>query len=787
MKNLLLPTLLLIFSFCTLAQEQNPCYSVADYQALLQESNPPISYQLITGWNNVGYTGTADNNGIVTQLNQSLTNNATAANTFQVIKDVTGQFWSAAFAQISTFTPGEGYMMYVVSETAPVLSFNRPVTLPLIEGCTDCASEFFNPWASQDDGSCFSLEGCTDENYIEYNELVIEDDGSCLNLIVSGCTYPLALNYDTAANTEDGSCVYFESEGSQYVYESDVYWPSDVSEINTGVNATYLIQSANIDDTPVIFGYVLGAFYTDDNGALQCGGFTNASSTQLAIMGDDTTTEDKDGFDEGETITWLAYAIDDSLIYNATVSFITTPPYGSNTYSTNGLNIITEFNIIASTPIALACPYDVYIEYSSTATEYNVSECITLVVEGCTSDLYFEYNAAANREDGTCLTLIVEGCTDNAYLEYNAVANLEDGTCTDLAVWGCTSNLYIEYNTAANLDDGTCLTLIVEGCTDNAYVEYNELANTNDGSCTTLIVLGCTNPLADNYNTQANTNDGSCIIYGCMEILADNYNTEANEDDESCIYYGCINSTADNYNAEANTDDGTCIIYGCTLAAFPNYNAVATSDDFSCDMNSTDVYGCMAALFDSYNPLATIDNGLCSDILEIGSLGLGGIVFYIDETGEHGLVASLEDITEGSNMGAWGTSEGFEWGCYGSSVSGADGTAIGTGYQNTLDISSQNCQTEQGGITAAQATLNYEVGGYTDWFLPSKEELEEMYNTIGNGGSQGNIGGFETSDYPYWSSSELNNNFAWFDSFSSGGWFYLDKYSSLRVRAVRAF
>jgi hypothetical protein len=340
MKNLLLPTLLFIFSFCTLAQEQNPCYSVADYQALLQESNPPISYQLITGWNNVGYTGTADNNGIVTQLNQSLTNNATAANTFQVIKDVTGQFWSAAFAQISTFTPGEGYMMYVVSETAPVLSFNRPVTLPLIEGCTDCASEFFNPWASQDDGSCFSLEGCTDENYIEYNELVIEDDGSCLNLIVSGCTYPLALNYDTAANTEDGSCVYFESEGSQYVYESDVYWPSDVSEINTGVNATYLIQSANIDDTPVIFGYVLGAFYTDDNGALQCGGFTNASSTQLAIMGDDTTTEDKDGFDEGETITWLAYAIDDSLIYNATVSFITTPPYGSNTYSTNGLNII---------------------------------------------------------------------------------------------------------------------------------------------------------------------------------------------------------------------------------------------------------------------------------------------------------------------------------------------------------------------------------------------------------------------------------------------------------------
>jgi hypothetical protein len=83
MKNLLLPTFLLIFSFCTLAQDQSPCYSVNDYQALLQESNPPISYQLVSGWNNVGYTGTADNNGIVTQLNQSLTNNATAAIPFR--------------------------------------------------------------------------------------------------------------------------------------------------------------------------------------------------------------------------------------------------------------------------------------------------------------------------------------------------------------------------------------------------------------------------------------------------------------------------------------------------------------------------------------------------------------------------------------------------------------------------------------------------------------------------------------------------------------------------------
>ena len=166
---------------------------------------------------------------------------------------------------------------------------------------------------------------------------------------------------------------------------------------------------------------------------------------------------------------------------------------------------------------------------------------------------------------------------------------------------------------------------------------------------------------------------------------------------------------------------------------------------------------------------------------EIGDIYQGGYIFQINEDGT-GLVAALEDITES-----------FEWGCYNQTVSGADGQSIGTGYQNTLDIVAQNCQTENGGITAAQATLNYESEGYTDWYLPSKEELVEMYNTIGNGGPEGDIGGFEMSDYPYyWSSSEYNINFAWVVNFSSGNSFYGGynsvKYNpSLRVRAVRAF
>jgi len=175
-------------------------------------------------------------------------------------------------------------------------------------------------------------------------------------------------------------------------------------------------------------------------------------------------------------------------------------------------------------------------------------------------------------------------------------------------------------------------------------------------------------------------------------------------------------------------------------------------------------------------------------IYEVGDFAEGGIVFYIDESGEHGLVAALEDITEGaSDPYGWGFN-GFEWGCYQQAVNGADGTVIGTGSQNTLDIVAQNCQTVYGGITAAQATLNYTSEGFTDWFLPSKEELQEMYNTIANGSSQGNIGGFDTSNWSvYWSSSEYNFSYAWDVNFNNGNTNNTDKGNSLRVRAVRAF
>lgn len=158
--------------------------------------------------------------------------------------------------------------------------------------------------------------------------------------------------------------------------------------------------------------------------------------------------------------------------------------------------------------------------------------------------------------------------------------------------------------------------------------------------------------------------------------------------------------------------------------------------------------------------------------LEIGDSYQGGIIFYLDGLGG-GLIAALADQSSAS---------GAPWGCP-DSIQFAYGTAIGTGAQNTNDI--YNGCPESG--TAADICVNLVLSGYTDWFLPSKDELNLMYQNIGQGNALGlgNVGGF--SDGLYWSSTEYDDTYARQILFNNGSIYNGFKFLSYNVRAVRAF
>jgi uncharacterized repeat protein (TIGR02543 family) len=147
----------------------------------------------------------------------------------------------------------------------------------------------------------------------------------------------------------------------------------------------------------------------------------------------------------------------------------------------------------------------------------------------------------------------------------------------------------------------------------------------------------------------------------------------------------------------------------------------------------------------------------------------GGLIFYIKEGGYSDGWMYLE--------ACYVDQSASDWGCYGTFIPGADGTAVGTGEQNTIDIEAE-C-TEFG--TAANRCASLGLGGYNDWFLPSKDELNLMYVNLKVFG----VGGF-ADDY-YWSSSELNANLAWGQNFGDGGLGTSYKHYARRVRAVRAF
>ncbi len=123
-----------------------------------------------------------------------------------------------------------------------------------------------------------------------------------------------------------------------------------------------------------------------------------------------------------------------------------------------------------------------------------------------------------------------------------------------------------------------------------------------------------------------------------------------------------------------------------------------------------------------------------SATLKIGDEYGGGIVFFIDDTGKHGLIAAKADLPGGDK---------YSW------------------------------------EAAKKACKDLDENGYSDWYLPNKDELNKLYE------AKSAVGGF--ADNIYWSSTEIDASNAWVQNFRDGNQYINNKGYKWRVRPVRRF
>ena len=158
--------------------------------------------------------------------------------------------------------------------------------------------------------------------------------------------------------------------------------------------------------------------------------------------------------------------------------------------------------------------------------------------------------------------------------------------------------------------------------------------------------------------------------------------------------------------------------------------------------------------------------------LAIGDNYGGGIIAYILVSVDPGYVAGQ---THGLIAAPGDQSTGILWWNGSYITTGATGTAIGTGAANTTAI----VASQGAGSYAAKLCDDLVLNGYSDWYLPSRDELNKLYL------NKRAVGGFAT--YFYWSSSEDYAYYAWYQYFGVGSQYFDIKFNYFRVRAVRAF
>ena len=804
MKKLLY--ILLFIPFCLFGQT-----------ILSIEEERPLN--LIEGWNIIGFT--CDEPIDVVEAFLPIVDRVI------ITKDNNGAVYMPEFGfnGIGFFEFGYGYQLKL---TESISDFQFcPFLVPLVEGCMDETAFNYNSSANMDDGSCIPvIYGCLDSDYVEYNSSANTDTAMCFTPVVLGCTDDTACNYDSIATVEDNSsCEYAEinydcngnitaeigdiMEGGYLFYLDDsgtrglVVAMEDLTELGTEIGAgnewgyygyewgCYDINVLWADGQAIGTGYQNTMDIVNQGCSTENGGITAAQAALAYEAG---------GFSDWflpstDELSEIYYSIGHGGVSGNLGGFLE-GPYWSSTgsyFSSQAYVFDNEFGH----------PYLV-IKYGTFAVR--AIRSIGNWTQGCIDSLACNYSPVANMSDGSC---------EYSELGYDCDGNVSfqvgDETLGGFVFYVDETG---QHGLVAAMED------LTEGATDpngygiNGYEWgcYGSIVNGADG---TSIGTGYQNTM-DIVNQGCSTeNGGITAAQAALDAEINGYSDwylpsedELHEMNVTIGYEGSegnIGGFLEQWNCcgqsyFSSTEHGIGSAKSLRHQTQNFTKKFVTSNVRVIRSFGNWTQGCIDSLACNYNPEANMSDGSCeysepgydcdgNISFQVGDETLGGFVFYVDETGQHGLVAAMEDLTEGAFTVYTSEDPGYEWGCYEEYVDGADGQAIGTGYQNTMDIVNQGCSTYWGGITAAQAALDAEINGYNDWYLPSKDELLEMDNTIGIGGPMGNIGGFEEDGWNYWSSSETSNSEAWFHNFcyNCGSYTNWGKATPYRVRVIRSF
>ena len=507
----------------------------------------------------------------------------------------------------------------------------------VLPGCTDQLAINYNPWATEDNGSCIGAT-CDPSTYFEITmELSLDnwpseiswlmnssgvigssDPGDydfndigqtytytfCVNqyagfeLIIND-TYGDGLAGTSSGGTIDGSCVIYDCLGDTLWYMDDPLFGNTLYSGNTLATPCPIV--------PDVFG-CMNDDYQEYN---PLANVSDSSCVNLQIYGcmDSTSFNYNSNATINDIATdcnytlWIGDAAADGWgncfigVYQNETS-LGTFTMGPGPYEqTFPLILDTDKPVkiyYFKIPGPQQPPQELQFQTWHNSFKLINADGVVLMHEGA--------NPFANNGQGALQSFEAPFWTTYSALPY----------CGDYCipkVYGCLDSLSFNYNSLANTDDESCIA-IIEGCTNNLAFNYDSNANTDDGSCQSIIT-GCMDVNADNYNSSANTNDESCYYIGCMDALALNYDSTSTVN-SGCVYPipGCTDPASFNYDALANIDDSSCvdIVYGCMDITSFNYDSLANVDNGSC---IPVIFGCIDSTALNYDMLANTDNGTC--------------------------------------------------------------------------------------------------------------------------------------------------------------------------------